>query len=551
MIVGRALSWLSESHLRAAAALCLLALACFLPGLSTIPPVDRDEARFVEATKEMVQSGNYVDIRMHGVPRYKKPIGIYWIQVAALKISGYGADAPIWVYRVPSVLGGLAAVLLAYWAALPLFGRRAAVVTGVLLCASLALVMEAHLARTNAVLEATVILSMGALARLYLWKEQDRSPLPLALVFWVGLGLSILIKGPIGPMVAGLAILVLVAVERRYAWLGRLRPLVGIPVLLVIVIPWFVAIFLIAGTAFFKSSVGTDMMGKVATGQESHGLPPGTHFVLFWFMAWPGTLLVPLAARWVWRQRAEPAVRFCLAWLIPSWLVFEAVATKLPYYTLPMFPAIGALVGGAIVAGGIDTGRWWTRALAVPAALIGVAIPIAGTVALLYVEGTVSWPSIILSVIALALAIASVVASYRDDALTAATGIIACGVVASLAFFGFLMPNFQSFQLSPRLAAAVKAAPCPEPKVVSAGFAEPSLVFLVGADIEISNGVEAADFMAEGGCRIALIDASKEADFQARLKELGKSAERLTTVEGRNISRLGRVSIGVYRAAGP
>src|SRR5206468_3284302 len=124
-IVGLA-NWLARSHCRAVAGLVLLALVSFLPGLTSIPPVDRDEARFAQSTKQMLETGNYVDIRFQAGTRYKKPIGIYWLQAAVIKLTGQGAAAPIGSYRLASLLGALAAVLLAYWAALPLFGRGAA-----------------------------------------------------------------------------------------------------------------------------------------------------------------------------------------------------------------------------------------------------------------------------------------------------------------------------------------------------------------------------------------------------------------------------------------
>ena len=67
------------SHARAVVVLLAVALLGFLPGFSSIPPVDRDEARFAQATKQMVESGDYVDIRFQDEVRYKKPVGVYWV----------------------------------------------------------------------------------------------------------------------------------------------------------------------------------------------------------------------------------------------------------------------------------------------------------------------------------------------------------------------------------------------------------------------------------------------------------------------------------------
>src|SRR6201999_109027 len=103
---------------RAVAFLTLCGLLLFLPGFFNIPPIDRDEARFAQATKQMVESGDMVDIRFQDEVRYKKPVGIYWLQATAVHAaSSLGvprAQLRIWLYRVPSLIGAIGAVLLTY-----------------------------------------------------------------------------------------------------------------------------------------------------------------------------------------------------------------------------------------------------------------------------------------------------------------------------------------------------------------------------------------------------------------------------------------------------
>src|SRR5690242_12385619 len=143
----------SASHRRAALALVVVCLLAFLPGFFTIPPVDRDEARFAQATKQMVESGDFVDIRFQEDVRYKKPVGIYWLQSAAVEAATAlrlpKAELRIWVYRLPSLIGAIGAVLMTYWAALGFVTRRAAVLAALLMCASVLLGVEARLAKTD------------------------------------------------------------------------------------------------------------------------------------------------------------------------------------------------------------------------------------------------------------------------------------------------------------------------------------------------------------------------------------------------------------------
>src|SRR5262245_37461284 len=193
------------SHARAAAVLLLVALLCFLPGFFSIPPVDRDEARFAQATKQMVESGDYVDIRFQNEVRYKKPVGIYWLQAGAVKIAsllGYSQSLnSIWVYRIPSLMGAIGAVLLTYWAALAFVSRRAAVLAALMMASCLLLGIERLLAKTDAMLLMTVIAAMGAMGRAYL-AEPNRPPEGIAAwqmpaVFWTALAAGVLLKGPL------------------------------------------------------------------------------------------------------------------------------------------------------------------------------------------------------------------------------------------------------------------------------------------------------------------------------------------------------------------
>src|SRR6202521_2824223 len=164
-----ALDFITASHVRAIAFLAVCGLLLFLPGFFNIPPIDRDEARFAQATKQMVETSDFVDIRFQDDVRYKKPVGIYWLQAAAVETaSALGvprAQARIWLYRVPSLIGAIGAVLLTYWTALAFVTRRGAILAALILCSSVLLGVEARLAKTDAMLLFTVVAAMGAMGR--------------------------------------------------------------------------------------------------------------------------------------------------------------------------------------------------------------------------------------------------------------------------------------------------------------------------------------------------------------------------------------------------
>ena len=202
--VTAAVNYAVASHARAVVLLVVVALAAFLPGFFALPPIDRDEARFAQATKQMIESGDYVDIRFQDEVRYKKPVGIYWLQAAAVNTaSALGvpqARTTIWLYRIPSLLGAIGAVLLTYWTALAFVSRRAALLAGMMLATSILLGAEARLAKTDAMLLATVVAAMGALARVYLGERGQHPAVTgwtLPAIFWSALAAGMLIKGPL------------------------------------------------------------------------------------------------------------------------------------------------------------------------------------------------------------------------------------------------------------------------------------------------------------------------------------------------------------------
>lgn len=105
------------SHWRHWTALLVLTCLLCLSGLSQFPVIDRDEARFAQASVQMAESGDLINIRFQDEARNKKPAGIYWLQTGAIKAFGATDKRHIWIQRLPSVLGALLAVLMTYWGA--------------------------------------------------------------------------------------------------------------------------------------------------------------------------------------------------------------------------------------------------------------------------------------------------------------------------------------------------------------------------------------------------------------------------------------------------
>jgi 4-amino-4-deoxy-L-arabinose transferase-like glycosyltransferase len=554
--MDRLIDTLSRSHARALAVLFVLALAFFIPGQFTLQPMDRDEPRFAQASKQMLETGDYVDIRFQDEARHKKPVGIYWLQTASVKLAelaGFDkARDTIGFYRIPSFLGALAVVALSYWAALAFLARPGALMAAALMAASILLGVEARLAKTDAVLAATVVAAMGALARYYFAHvSPDVRGLPgrgTFWVFWLAIAFGVLIKGPITPLIPLIAALILSWRERSLAWLKPLKPLQGLAIVLVIALPWLLAIAIKSGGAFFAESVGKDMLGKVGGVAEKHWGPPGAYFIAFWATFWPAAPLVALTGWFWWSDRRDDAVVFLLSWILPLWLVLEAMPTKLPHYVLPLYPAIAILVMMAVERRAIPYDGWRLPVSAALMLLIPLGLFIGAPLAFWWFDRTL--PLAAMPLLGLATVLAAVAA--RSLWQGEVRGALLAGLIAALplsaAAFRLGVPELKAINLSRELAGVARTAGCERPAFATAGYREPSLVFLTATSLRMGEGADMARFLYDeaGGCRIAFIEGRQETAFTAELPP-GANAHRLVgRVRGININGGRPLDIGVW-----
>ena len=535
-------------------------LATCLPGFFSLPPSDRDESRFAQATKQMLETGDFVAIRFGDVARNKKPVGIHWAQAASVSAAtalGLATPTTIWPYRVPSLLGVIAAALATLWLGARIIGDRAALLAALALPVSVVVVVEAHIAKTDAALLGTVAVMMGLFARAYL-APREVTPASAA-GFWAALGVGALLKGPVAPMVAGLAALSLWVADRRAGrrrdWLAALRPAWGLPLGLAIVLPWGVLIWIATDGAFFADALRGDLGQKVTGADEAHGGPPGYHLLLASLTLFPFGLVALRAIPGVWERRGDAAVRVLAAWILPSWIVFELLPTKLPHYVSVTFPAVLLLAAAwALDPARREPPRWLARATAVLwfaalAALAALAIAVPAVA-----EGF-SWGSPIALAAAALLAWAGWASLKRNDlAALAAAGLVLSTVMTGALLEGVL-PRAEAFWIAPRVVAAIDRhwaetggrPPPSERPFATAGFHEPSLVFLAGTDTRlVSGGAEAARHLADRPRGLALVRDRYQAAFLAEAERLGVTPRAVATIGGFNYSRGQRLTLVLY-----
>lgn len=472
--------------------LLLLALLLYLPGIHSLPPIDRDEPRYTQASKQMLETGDHTRIYFQEQFRNKKPVGIYWLQSATTRLLGGGAVKDhIWPYRIPSILAAFLTLLLVHRLGTLLLSPPAGLLAALLLSITPLMTLISRVATTDAVLLAATTAALLQLIRAW-HATQTQTPLSwrTPLTFWIALAIGILIKGPITPLIVGLTAATLYCLEKRP--IRGLRPALGIPLLLTLILPWLISIQLATDGAFLRDSLGADFGKKLISGQESHGAPPGLYTLLTAITAWPLTLLLIPALHDAWKTRKEqPLSRLLLAWTLPYLLLIELVPTKLPHYALSIYPALTLLTVRYLweertpphlpkilhLLHRLYRTLWYT----VP--------PLFTLISLLSILLGANQPLALLTALAFALATHLQWRTRTTPALRRLLLQLPPLIIGFNLLFGALAPTLQTLWISQTVAQHLRQirTHTPQARLHAVGYHEPSLVFLCGTQTHLTS----------------------------------------------------------------
>jgi 4-amino-4-deoxy-L-arabinose transferase-like glycosyltransferase len=546
-------------------ALVILSVLVLIPGLFSLPPLDRDESRFAQATKQMLETGDFVEIRFQDEARNKKPVGIYWLQALTAGVLTAPPHNQIWAYRIPSILGAMAASLLLFAIGHRLFDRATALLAAGFLAVSISLVVEGHIAKTDAMLLATILAAQWALAHIYLGRRtlvpsSDESarrkgtpaPWSLVAVFWLALGAGILVKGPVAPFVVAATLAALAVWDRDWRLMTSLRPLVGILLAALVVLPWGIAIWVATDGQFYRDALMGDFGNKLVEGQERHGGWPGYHVLLLWVMFWPAIIVLAPAAFDAWRNRDMPQIRFLIAWIVPAWLIFEIIPTKLPHYVLPLYPALALLCATTVMKlerGESDLLRHWaTWASVIAFGFVSLVLASAMVVLpALYGEG-IEIVSVVAALVLVVVIVVVLVQVAGRHFHSAALGSLIIAFLLYLGLFQLTVPRLEQLQVSVRVMDMVQAARAAMQRtdIAATGYAEPSLVFLAGTETQLGTVFDTAAFLAADPRHMAVIESRFEPEFRQAVGGQGLAVVELGRVEGINYSKGDPVDLRLY-----
>ena len=335
--------------------LLLLSALTFLLGLGRQAITDSDEAYYAEASREMVESGDWLTPRFNYQERFQKPVLYYWLTSATYLVTGPSEGAA----RLWSALSGVGLVLLAYAAARGMTGRReTAWLSGAIVATCFGCFAEARLALPD--LPLTFCMTLGILAALRAADRSGDAARGGVMRWWalagLGAGLGFLMKGPVALVVPGIVLLPIWWRERRTVSLTPSGIAVAALVFAVVGLPWYAAMWAEHGARYFDSFFVGDNFERFATSRFNE--PRGVWFyvpiVLGGMMPWTVFLLVLPAGRFLdvlrGRRRLSAFEWRLVIWAAMPLLFYTLSVGKQPRYILPVLVPIAILLARSIVA---------------------------------------------------------------------------------------------------------------------------------------------------------------------------------------------------------
>ncbi len=336
-------------------------------GTWNLPLIDRDEPRFAEASREMIERGDYIVPYFNNQLRLDKPPLTYWAQTLSYRIFGENDFAA----RFPSAIAAALTALVIFTWGTRLRGKELGLWAAIIFTLSLQTFIHAKAAVADMwlVLFATLAhwsgwetlkcsrRNQGAAVSSPPWAIW-RSPF---LVFYISLALGFLAKGPIAwtPL---LTVAAMIISTRDWQLVRSFKFVRGILLTLAVIALWGIPALVQTHGEFFSVGIGRHVIGRSLATMEGHGADSfGMYLLLlpFYFVTvfisfFPWSMKLPWLVQRLWRERragiADPGYSankidaYLLTGTAIIFIIFTLIKTKLPHYTLPAFPLLALLL---------------------------------------------------------------------------------------------------------------------------------------------------------------------------------------------------------------
>jgi len=484
---------------------------------------DRDEPRFSRATVEMVESGNYLYPTFNDQLRPDKPILIYWLMSIPVRVLGVSELS----CRMVAPIATLITAFLTFWLACRLFDRKVAFWAGIILMLTPLMTVSGTAATTDALLLACIT---GAIASFMLsWLNGFRLWHLILLI--VTLSGAMLTKGPVGLTVPLLVIVAIMLFARagamnpwRYAgWL-----LFAVTSSVLLFLSWGLPANAATNGEFLRLGIGKHVVSRSLNAMESHGGKSAAFYfyyipvVILTFFPW--ILYLP---RIFSRVSLEPNQgdqqrRLLFCWALPIIILMSLVATKLPHYILPAWPALAMATalglsqanctrrqGNDTFAARIGLGFFLTIG-----SMLGLGLILAPWVMAKTPLFGIRVPATVMGVVFLTMT--GMTWHYYQKALHQyVAGLLGAGMVVIMVSASLcLLPAIEQLKLSPIIAEVIQQNSAPIIPVATCGYGEPSLNFYLGrGPITPLEGPDLPQWAAAKGEGILVVTEEKLASY--------------------------------------
>ena len=543
--------------------LIILIILALFSGQYSIPPIDRDEARFAQASSQMIQSGDYVNIKFQDEIRAKKPIGIYWLQAFSAKIFG---QEDIGSYRIPSLLSSIITLVFVGLITRLIFPLYQTLIVTLLFASSIVFMGEAHLAKTDATLLCLICVQQYFLLKIILHQENTfKLKYLYPILVWLTFSFGVLVKGPISIAILFPTVIAFCIIQKSISLIKSLRPIIGLLICTLVILPWFLAIDEATNGMFLQKAFQEDFFSKLESGQEGHGALPGTHLLTLSISIWPVATFLPCLILFSLQNRTNIIIKFLLCWILPFWVIIELIPTKLLHYPLPVLPAIAILAIGGLLQFKSNIKKIKSALVRKITYMSSILFSFGGIVlsgGIFYIssefnienDNILTFFTILLVLIAIVIFILShtLIFNFKNLYLDISKSfynillaIIALASIFNIINYNFVLPKLD--YLHPSNAIIKKLKKVKADAVASSGYHEPSLVFLLNGDVLLSDPHEVAIFMAEGKNNLALIEKSDLKLFLETTNDLNLKIKEISIVKGFNIAKGRHVEIYIFQ----
>jgi 4-amino-4-deoxy-L-arabinose transferase-like glycosyltransferase len=298
----------------------------FFYNLGGFPLFDVDEGAFSEATREMLERGDYLTTYLNGSLRFDKPILVYWLQAISIAQLGPGEFA----FRLPSALASVGWVMAILIFAREQADRATGFAAALIAVTTLGLGVIGRAATADALLNLFLVLAMFDS---YRYLEKPLAKYRYRAYLWMALGM--LTKGPVALLIPFAVSAVTFSLHGKFRlWRNAVADPIGWAILLAVAGPWYLLEYREQGDVFIAGFFMRHNVERFMEPLQGHS---GS---LLYYLPAALVLLLPYTGLFirilptVRKMRDKPLDTFLWSWFLFVLVFFTFAGTKLPHYLL-------------------------------------------------------------------------------------------------------------------------------------------------------------------------------------------------------------------------